>query len=473
MSGRSPGLRMPGLLRRAGTLLAGAGALVMAAMLGLSALSPASAATAAGTPQRPHVIKSHGQQVVGVARGKHKLRKPAIARAGAGAANPSFSSTNWDGYALTNTSNTNTTTFNSVSATWVQPAVTCNAGSSVGSTWVGLDGWLSSSVEQGGSDAECLGTMTPTYFLWWEMFPFNDVQDVVQINAGDTIHGSVTFNTATNNFDIVITDQTLHKGLSESIPCQPDMGGCLRSSAEAISEDTGGGSNVDGLFLLPKYNTLNFTSASVTDVNGHTGTLSNPAWTTNSVTEISSDDVTKQTVGALSPDGSSFSTTWQQYSGDGVTVQVNYQALTLAPTTQELDIELQIVNTGNTTVDLSSVRPEYWFSEDTTSPLEFACDYAAVGCSNVSPAFFVGIGTPATADTELVLEFGSGAGSLAPGANSGPIEFRIFHQDFSTMTQADDYSFNAADTTPKPNPNIDSLIVGSELNWGVPPPSAF
>lgn len=250
----------------------------------------------------------------------------------------------------------------------MQPAVTCNAGSSVGSTWVGLDGWLSSSVEQGGSDAECLGTMTPTYFLWWEMFPFNDVQDVVQINTGDTIHGSVTFDTASNDFDIVITDQTLHKGLSESIPCQPDMGGCLRSSAEVISEDTGGGSNVDGLFLLPKYNTLNVTSASVTDVNGNTGTLSNPAWTANSVTEISSDDVTKQTVGALSPDGSSFSTTWQQYSGDGVTVQVNYQALTLAPTTQELDIELQIVNTGNTTVALSSVRPEYWFSEDTTSP---------------------------------------------------------------------------------------------------------
>jgi hypothetical protein len=418
------------------------------------------------------VLKTHGHQVVGVAHGKHKLPKllkPAIGRA----ANASFSSTNWDGYALTNNSDTNTTSFNSVSATWVQPAVTCNAGSSVGSTWVGLDGWLSSSVEQGGSDAECLGTMTPTYFLWWEMFPFNDVQDVVQINAGDTIHGSVTFDTTSKVFDIVITDQTLHKGLSESIACQPDMGGCLRSSAEAISEDTGGGTNVDGLFLLPKYNTLTFTNASVTDVNGHVGTLSNSAWTANSVAEISSDDVTKQTVSALSPDGSSFSTAWQQYSGDGVTVQVDYQELTSAPTTQELDIELQIVNTGTTPVDLGSVRPEYWFSEDTTTPLEFACDYALAGCSNVTPRFLEGIGTPATADTELVLEFNPGSEILAPGANSGPIEFRIFHQDFSNMTQGNDYSFNAADTTPKPNPNIDALIVGSDLNWGVPPPSSF
>lgn len=475
MSGESLDLHMPsGVPRRAGKRLAGiAGALVvMAGVLGLSALSPASAASAAsaaGTLQGSHVLKPHGQQVVGAVRGKHKLPKPAIA----GAANASFSSTNWDGYALTNTSNTNTTTFNSVSATWVQPAVKCNAGSSVGSSWVGLDGWLSSSVEQGGSDAECLNTMTPTYFLWWEMFPFNSVQDVVQINAGDTIHGSVTFDTTTNMFDIVITDETLHKGLSESIACQADMNGCPRSSAEVISEDTGGGSNVDGLFLLPKYSTETYTSASVTDVNGHVGTLSNSAWVANSVTEISSDDVTKQTVSALSPDGSSFSTAWREYSGDGVTVQVDYKALTVSPKTQELDIELEVVNTGDTPVDLSAVRPEYWFSEDSGSPLEFACDFATVGCSNVDGVFFSGIGTPANADTEVVLEFGSGAGTLAPGANSGEIEFRVFHSDFSTMTQTNDYSFNAADTTITPNPNIDSLIVGSGLNWGVPPLSSL
>jgi hypothetical protein len=169
MSGKSLDLHLPsGVPRRAGARLAGVvGALVMAALLGLSAVSPASAASAAGTLQGSHVLKPHVQQVVGAVHGKHKLQKSAIARS----ANASFSSTNWDGYALTNTSNTNTTTFNSVSATWVQPAVNCNAGSSVGSFWVGLDGWLSSSVEQGGSDAECLNTMTPTYFLWWEMFP--------------------------------------------------------------------------------------------------------------------------------------------------------------------------------------------------------------------------------------------------------------------------------------------------------------
>ena len=383
-----------------------------------------------------------------------------------------YTSSNWDGYFATDASHS--TDFTAISATWTEAKVTCSSKNEAwAGFWVGLDGWWNGSVEQGGTEAICLNG-SPQYSVWWEMFPFNAVQDVVQINAGDTIHGSVTFDTTNKVFDIVITDETLHKGLSESIACQADMGGCLRSSAEVISEDTGGGTNVDGLFLLPKYNTLTFTNASVTDVNGNVGTLANSAWTANSVTEISSDDVTKQTVGALSPDGSSFSTTWQQYSGDGVTVQVDYKALTLAPTTQELDIELEIVNTGNTPVDLSAIRPEYWFSQDTTAaPLEFACDFATVGCSNVDGVFRSGIGTPPNADSEVVLEFGSGAGTLAPGANSGEIEFRVFHSDFSTMTQANDYSFNAADTTVKPNPNIDALILGSDLNWGVPPPSSL
>jgi endoglucanase len=179
-------------------------------------------------------------------------------------------------------------------------------------------------------------------------------------------------------------------------------------------------------------------------------------------------------VGPLSPDGSSFSTTWKQYEGDGVTVRVDYKALTVAPTTPELDIELNIVNTGTSPVDLDQLVPEYWFSdEDPGSPLEFACDFAAVGCANITGDFRTGIGTPSNATTEAFLRIG-GTGTLAPGQSTGEIEFRIFHQDFSQMTQANDYSFNAADTTLTPNQFIDSLIVGEgEANWGVPPPSDF
>lgn len=50
-------------------------------------------------------------------------------------------------------------------------------------------------------------------------------------------------------------------------------------------------------------------SASVTDTSGHTGPLSDPAWQLGKVTEVSG-GVTKQTTSALSPDGTSFTTTW-------------------------------------------------------------------------------------------------------------------------------------------------------------------
>jgi hypothetical protein len=232
------------------------------------------------------------------------------------------------------------------------------------------------------------------YFLRWEMFPFNAEQDTVRINAGDAIHGSVAFDTVNNVFDIVVTDLTLHKGLSEAVPCQPDMGGCPRSSAEVISEDTGGANNVDGVFSLPNYGTESFTNVSVADVNGHTGTLTNPNWTTNDVTQVSSEGVTKQTVGPLSPDGSSFAAAWRQYTADGVTVQVGYRALSTVTRTPELDIELDVVNTGTNPVDLDQLAPEYWFSADGASPLQFACDFALLGCANITANFRAGIGTP-------------------------------------------------------------------------------
>ncbi|HEY3870253.1 MAG TPA: cellulose binding domain-containing protein [Actinocrinis sp.] len=433
--------------------------------------TPAAQAATPPTAAQPAARHDAGP-VVGPARGLHRLPAPQVA-----GRNASFTSTNWDGYAVTNTAGTNTTAFDSVSATWVQPAVTCNASGSLGSTWVGFDGFLpaSVSVEQGGSSAQCINTVTPSCFLWWEMFPFNGEQDTVQINAGDTIHGSVTFDTVNNVFDIVVTDETLGQGLSESVPCEPDTGGCLRSSAEVISEDTGGADNIDGLFSLPNYGTDTFTNAGVTDVNGNTGTLSNPNWATDNITEVSSEGITKQTVGALSPDGSSFGTAWQQYEGDGITVQVDYRALSTAATTPEPDIDLDVVDTGTNPVDLAQIVPEYWFSdEDPASPLEFACDFAAVGCANISATFLVGVGTPATANTEVVLRI-AGTGTLEPGQHTGPIEFRIFHQDFSQMTQTNDYSFNAADTRLTPNPFVDSLVVGEggEANWGVPAPSDF
>ena len=73
-------------------------------------------------------------------------------------------STNWSGYAAT------AGTYTSVSASWTQPTGTCSRGDQYAAFWVGLDGYSSSTVEQTGSEVDCVGR-TAEYYAWYEMYP--------------------------------------------------------------------------------------------------------------------------------------------------------------------------------------------------------------------------------------------------------------------------------------------------------------
>ena len=283
MSVRVPGARVLGLI--ASTALA------------VSALAVAGPAGARPVP-RPHA----GRAGAPAATGKRLVRGPH--RAGNVASITNYTSNNWDGYFTT--LNSHKTDFTAISATWTQAAVTCGTKESWAGFWVGFDGWWNGEVEQGGSEAHCISG-TPHYNVWWEMFPFNSIQTTFAIAAGDTIHASVTYAPSTKKFTIVVQDVTSGKTLTKVTACRTGQHGCPRSSVEIISEDIGhfGG----GLFPLPDYGTEAYSSASVTNTAGHTGSLSDPAWQLGDVTEVSG-TITKQTTSALSPDGTSFSTTW-------------------------------------------------------------------------------------------------------------------------------------------------------------------
>ena len=78
-------------------------------------------------------------------------RSGATAHAAPGAPNHKISnstSTNWSGYAVAGG------TYTTVTASWVQPAVTCS-GTAYSSFWVGIDGDTSNTVEQTGTEADC------------------------------------------------------------------------------------------------------------------------------------------------------------------------------------------------------------------------------------------------------------------------------------------------------------------------------
>lgn len=134
-------------------------------------------------------------------------------------------STNWSGYADT------TGTFSSVSASWTQPAGKCSSGDQYAAFWVGIDGYNSSTVEQTGSEVDCVGR-TAQYYAWYEMYPGPSENYSNTVRAGDHFNATVTWEGG-ENFSLFIQDTT--QGWSHTT--NASLGSTpSRNSAEVIVE---------------------------------------------------------------------------------------------------------------------------------------------------------------------------------------------------------------------------------------------
>src|SRR5581483_2687801 len=109
-------------------------------------------------------------------------------------------STNWSGYADT------TGRFTKASASWTQPAGHCGSGQQFAAFWVGIDGFNSSTVEQTGSEVDCIGGRAE-YVAWFEMFPGPSQNYSNTVRAGDHFNATVTFNGG-ESFTLFIQDTT-------------------------------------------------------------------------------------------------------------------------------------------------------------------------------------------------------------------------------------------------------------------------
>lgn len=95
-------------------------------------------------------------------------------------------STNWSGYAVSGSGAAY------VIGTWTQPTATCSPGENRWSSpWVGIDGDTTNTVEQIGTDSDCVNG-APTYYAWWEMYPKGLVQIAVPVQPGHRYTGEVT-----------------------------------------------------------------------------------------------------------------------------------------------------------------------------------------------------------------------------------------------------------------------------------------
>ena len=140
----------------------------------------------------------------------------------------------------------------------------------------------------------------------------------------------------------------------------------------------------------------------------------------------------------------------------------------------QLYAHYQIINTGTGTspgsVPSSSLTMRYWFTNETPAdPLVFACDYALVGCNNITSKFVV-LASPVTkANTYLEIGFTAAAGSIAPGQSSGEIQTRIHHLNYSNFITTDTYSFISDPSFVYKDTQTVTLYLNGVLVWGIEP----
>jgi len=200
-------------------------------------------------------------------------------------------SSNWSGYAVTGG------TYSSVSASWVQPAGTCSRGDQYSAFWVGIDGFSSSTVEQTGSEVDCVGR-TAEYYAWWEMYPggSNNYSNVVK--AGDHFTASVVWDGG-DNFTLNIADTT--QGWSQSN--KQTLGSTpARSSAEVITEAPCC-TNSGGILPLTDFGTVNYTGSTAN------GTAIGSGSGLEQIYIADSEGRTEDTTSSLTS-GENFSNTW-------------------------------------------------------------------------------------------------------------------------------------------------------------------
>jgi Peptidase A4 family len=204
-------------------------------------------------------------------------------------------SANWSGYAGTNG------TYTSVSASWTQPAGTCSRGDQYAAFWVGLDGYSSSTVEQTGSEVDCIGR-TAEYYAWYEMYPGRSATYSNTVKAGDHFTATVTYLSG-EMFSLFIADTT--EGWSHTTDASLGQTPSL-SSAEVIVEApccTARG----GVVPLTDFGTMSFSGSTANgSAIGNSGGVSE-------IIMVDNGGHNKDTISALSDQGT-FGATWLRSS---------------------------------------------------------------------------------------------------------------------------------------------------------------
>ncbi|MDD1678122.1 MAG: hypothetical protein LUO93_02920 [Methanomicrobiales archaeon] len=186
---------------------------------------------------------------------------------------PENISVNWAGYVVETTFEyPDKNAIEAVEAVWNVPAVNCSSAERKeysSAFWVGIDGFSSGSVEQIGTDSDCIRG-SAVYYAWYELYPRDSVTLDLVITSGDEIHAKVMY-LGDRQFMFSLTDITSNQSvyLNETTTTTVE-----RNSAEWIAE-----APVYRHQILPlsEFGPVEFMNVSVT-VNGTTGPIISDQW---------------------------------------------------------------------------------------------------------------------------------------------------------------------------------------------------
>ncbi|WP_421827111.1 cellulose binding domain-containing protein [Larkinella sp.] len=133
----------------------------------------------------------------------------------------------------------------------------------------------------------------------------------------------------------------------------------------------------------------------------------------------------------------------------------------------QLKPELQIRNLGSNAVSCPELTVRYWFTSENHASINTFIDWAQLGTSQVKSQYVRLTEPRQGADGYVEYRFENGAGQLAAGGKSGPIQSRIAKQNWTVFNEADDHSY--AGNTDYATTSQVTLYQNGVLIWGVEP----